>query len=130
MMIADVIRQSRTEHEVYFLLTAYIDAVRFGDKVDCLSESMTLLPLTGIGDVSERFDRLIGELDAASRQLDDKACEAIKEALHIFGVALKRLRSPSGEQHRSLTEIPPNVAQSNPRFQLPNSPFYNEWSST
>ena len=100
-MITEVIREAETEHEVYFLLTAYVEAVRFGDKLNCLSESMTSLPLTGIDDVSERFDKLIGELDVASRRLDDKTCEVIKEALYIFGAGLNHLRSLEGEKHRS-----------------------------
>ena len=105
MIIIDIIREAETEHDVYFLLTAYVEAVRFGDKLNCLSEPMTRLPFTGMDDVSGRFEKLVAELDVASRRLDDNTCEVIKEALHVFGTALNRLRSLAGERHASPAEI-------------------------
>jgi len=104
MMINDIIRESATEHEVYFLLTSYVEAVRFGDKLQCLSESMLNLPLTGMDDVSERFEKLIVELDAASRRLDDGTCVLIKEALQVFGAATSRLRRLDVERNRIAAE--------------------------
>jgi len=91
MTISHIIREANSEHEIYFLLTAYIDAVQFADKLNCLSEHLTRLPLTGLEDVRGRSAKLVGELDAASKRLDDKVCTVIKEALEIFGAALTRL---------------------------------------
>lgn len=91
-MIADVIRNSSIEHEIYFLLTSYIEAVRFCDKLHCVSEHITRLPLNGVADVSTRFESLMIELDAASKSLDDKSCVVIREAVHIFSTALNRLQ--------------------------------------
>jgi hypothetical protein len=108
MMIADVIRNATTEHEIYFLLTAYLEAVRFCDKLNDVPEHMASLPLAGIDDVRIRFNNLVAELDAASKRLDHKACETIREALHIFGAARHRLgslnadrRLPLGERRRA-----------------------------
>jgi hypothetical protein len=92
-MIADDIRRAGTEHTIYFLLTAYIEKLRCNDKLLDIPESITHLPVRGIADLSTRFDKLIAELDAASKQLNDKACAGLKEALHVFGAALSRLRS-------------------------------------
>jgi hypothetical protein len=91
MMITNIIREANTEPEVYFLLTAYIDAIQFGDKLNCLSEHLTSLPLTGLDDVRQRSVKLVTELDAASKRLDNSVCAVIKEALEVFGTALTRL---------------------------------------
>ncbi|HUL41980.1 MAG TPA: hypothetical protein VLV32_08780 [Burkholderiales bacterium] len=93
MTIATIIREANTEQEIYFLLTAYIDALQFGDKLNCLSEHLRKLPLTGLEDLRARSIKLVTELDAASKRLDDKVCTVIKEALEIFGAALSRLES-------------------------------------
>ena len=92
-MIADDIRNARTEEVIYFLLTAYIDIVRSGDKPSSVPEHISRLPIRGIVDVGMRFEKLVSELDAASKQLNDEACVEIREALHIFSAALNRLRS-------------------------------------
>jgi hypothetical protein len=91
-MFADIIRNASNEHEVYFLLTSYIESARFGDKLNCgVSERITGLPLNGSADVKERFKLLLLELDTASKRLDDNACEAIREAMYILCAALNRL---------------------------------------
>ena len=92
-MIIGIIREANTEHDIYFLLTSYIEAVRFGDKLNFLPECLTRLPLTGLDDVRGRSAKLVAELDAASKRLDYKTCMVIKEALEIFGAALTRLES-------------------------------------
>ena len=56
-MIADEIRNAKTECDIYFLLASYIEAVRFGDKVHCgVPEHVTRLPLNDVGDVRERLE--------------------------------------------------------------------------
>ena len=97
-MFADIIRNANTEHEIYFLLTSYVEAVRFCDKPHCVSEHIIRLPLNGAADVGERFRQLMIELDAASKRLDDDSCTVIREAVHILGSALNRL-SVLDEQH-------------------------------
>ncbi len=101
-MITDVIREAETEHVIYFLLTAYVRAVRFDDKVKSLPEQATRLPLRDVEDVSERFQMLVTALDAASRQANDKARTIIKEALHIFGTGLSRLKALQPERPGTL----------------------------
>lgn len=91
MMIADVIRSSNTEHQVYFLLTAYVGTMRYSDKLSRMPEPITHLPLNGISDVRARFGKLMIELDTASKRLDDHSCASIRDAVHVFGISLDRL---------------------------------------
>lgn len=91
MMITDVIVEAKTEHAIYFLLTAYLESVRFGDKFRLLPEHITRLPLDGIVDVRVRFHDLRTELDRASGPGCSKAGALIKEALYVFGTGLDRL---------------------------------------
>ena len=107
-MIAEVIRDASTEHEIYFFLTAYIEAVRFCDKLDCLPTHITGLPLAGIDDLRGRFRTL--ELGKASNELDEQAGVVIGEALAIFGAALDRLGSLDGEMRRPLRGIDAQAA--------------------
>ncbi len=97
-MFADIIRSANTEHEIYYLLTSYIETVRHSDKShNRIPEQITRLPLNGIGDVRTRFTLLMLELDKASKSLDDNSCATIKEGMHALGVALNRLSAL--EQH-------------------------------
>src|SRR3954463_16679058 len=81
IMFTDVIRTAESDHEIYFLLTSYAEAVRYGRPVEPLPEPITRLPLRGPDDVRERFDQLVHELDAASKRLDDRAVALIKQGL-------------------------------------------------
>jgi hypothetical protein len=88
MDITDVIRDADSEYVVFFLLTSYIEALQFGNR---LPARLTSLPVTGIRDLGRRYQDLVVELDAASRKLDNKARVLITEALQIFDTALHRL---------------------------------------
>ncbi|HUO43772.1 MAG TPA: hypothetical protein VMT94_02525 [Burkholderiales bacterium] len=100
MMIADIIRKSETQSEIYFLLTSYLEALQFSGAGTGIPQPLLDLPLRGKTDMKARFEKLVIELDSASRRLDDEACLAIKEALHIFGAALNRLRTLDGRKQR------------------------------
>ncbi len=104
-MIADVIRKAETEHEIFLLLNAYIEAARFCDKLHCLPDDITRLPLDGAADVRMRFEQLIPELDAASKRLDDRSCLVIREAVHVFGTALSRFEVLDAPRYRPLTDV-------------------------
>ena len=102
-MIADVIQESETQGEIYFLLTSYIEALQFSGTAG-IPQHLVDLPLRGKTDLKVRFEKLLIELDGASRRLDDKACLAIKEALHVFGAALNRLRTLDGRKQKPPVE--------------------------
>ena len=92
LTIIDVIREANNEHEIYFLLTAYVEAVRYGDKFNTLPAQMRDLPLADMANVKERVDKIKAGLDRTNF-LDRPI---IKEAMDIFIVALDRLGSLKG----------------------------------
>ncbi len=98
-MITDVMRNASSEHEIFFLLTAYVEAVRYGDRFRFLPECVSHLPLNQTNDVRERLGKLLVELDIASRNLDDHCCEVLREAVHIFGTALELLTKLERRHH-------------------------------
>jgi CheY-like chemotaxis protein len=102
-MFTDVIRTAENEHEIFFLLTSYAEAVRYDRPIQPLPEAITRLPVRGVADVWERFDQLVPELDAASKRLDDKAVALIKQALHTYGTALGRLQTLDREKSGAAT---------------------------
>ncbi len=91
-MFTDAIRTAGNEHEIYFLLTSYAEAVRCERAAQPLPDAITRLPIRGVDDMWARFDQLVPALDAASKRLDDKAVALIKQALHNYGTALGRLQ--------------------------------------
>src|SRR5262245_24972653 len=100
MTINDVIREAKSEHEVYFLLTAYVEAVRYVDKMSLLPASVRELPLNGMDDVKARFDGLKAEL---SRRDDSRSLAVVKESADILGDALARLQWLEQEKGRQAT---------------------------
>ena len=48
MMLHEAIRNARTEHTVYFLLTAYLETLQFSRK---LPERLTVLPIADMQDM-------------------------------------------------------------------------------
>ena len=111
-MIDHIIRNAESESAIYFLLVAYIETTQFGEK---LPEYLTNLPITGLKDVETRSQQLVMELDNASKQLSDKSCVVIEEALHIFDAALFRLKFL---EHEKGPLLAPNSSGDNVR----NSP--------
>ncbi len=102
--MTDLILKSANDHEIRFLLTSYLDAVRHGDGQNGLAESITTLPLTGEADVNRRVAALLTELDAASKRLDDRGCDRIKEALRIFATASDRLHCIAANHEKAVTK--------------------------
>ena len=92
MTINDVIREARSEHEVYFLLTAYVEAVRYVDRMSFLPASVRELPLNGVDDVKARYDGLRAELGQLSHGDDSRSLAIVKESADILGDALARLQ--------------------------------------
>ncbi|HET6492979.1 MAG TPA: hypothetical protein VFG44_08405 [Burkholderiales bacterium] len=102
-MFSDVIREAKNEHEIYFLLTSYVEAVRFGDQLNLVPQSVKTLPLGGLSHVRQQLER-IAELDKAPKDLNDNACMVIKEALQLFSTAVDRLESLGDANPQPLPE--------------------------
>jgi len=92
MLMIDVIREADNEHEIYFLLTAYVEAVRHCDPLHHLPEVVRALPLTGVEDVRDRTERLRAVLESPGA-LDDMKRLVLAEAHGIFAVARRRLET-------------------------------------
>ena len=92
-MIIDVIRETESEHQIYFLLTAYVEAVRYSDKLNLLPDTLKRQPIASMADVKACFEQLLIDLDRESKGLNHRVCSTLKEALHIFGAAINRLES-------------------------------------
>jgi hypothetical protein len=103
MLIVDVIREAENEHEIYFLLTSYVEAVRYCDKLTILPDPMRELPFVGMEDVQARIEALRGELGEPSREADRRDRDIVTEAMAIFNVALDRLVSL---KERTLRQMP------------------------
>lgn len=104
MMIIDAISEASTEHEIYFLLTCYVEAVRYCDKLGNLPEPMRVLPLRGTDDLSARVEALMFRFEEPSGMPDGRNFRIIREAVDIFGAALDRLYSLDGEVRQPLAE--------------------------
>jgi hypothetical protein len=98
--ISDVIREATSEHEVYFLLTAYVEAVRHGDMLSCLPEPVRELPFQGLDDVRTRVDGLKAELEL-SLPRNTRSRVIVKESTELFAEALNRLVWLEWEKRRA-----------------------------
>jgi len=92
MMIIDVIRKAGDEHEIFFLVSAYVEAVRYCDKLKNFPEHMWHLPLAGTLDLETRAESLESELGNSSQDRSERERLIVREAADIFAAALHRLR--------------------------------------
>jgi hypothetical protein len=101
-MFVDVIRQADNPHEIYFLLTSYVEAVRFGDALNVLPDPVKRLPLDGDGQLRRQYEELVTLQRMRATKTDSGP--VIEEALSIFGAALTRLDSLGERSQRRVTE--------------------------
>ena len=94
MLIHDAIRESNTRYEIFFLLTAYVEAVGYCDKGNLLPWQVRELPLAGVEDVKARIYGLHLRTRGMTPGYDDElARRTINEALELYTMALRRLAS-------------------------------------
>ena len=93
MMLLDVINEATTEHEVYFHLHAYVEAIRHDDESEALPQFLRRLPFHGLPDIEERVAELTLHLaDAGPRRAYPMNRALVQEAHAIVAAALTRLR--------------------------------------
>jgi len=103
MLITDVIREADNAHEIYFLLTAYVEAVRHCDPLHRLPDFMTELPVAGLADVKARAERMQSLLESPAGA--DAAIQAVlAEARGILAVAGQRLEALRDDQASQMLE--------------------------
>lgn len=91
MMIGDVILEASSEHEIFFLLTAYVESLRYCDKRATLPEALTRLPLSGLGDVRNKLEGINAEIGRSAGGTAARQA-VLSEAADIFATALERLK--------------------------------------
>lgn len=92
MMLLDVINEAGTEHEIYFLLHAYVEAIRHDDESEALPQPLRRLPFHGLSDVEERVAELTQRLASVGSCDYPPNHELMQEAHGILGAALTRLK--------------------------------------
>ena len=94
MFISDVMRRLNTEHEICFLLTAYVETLQFYDAAKRLPPGVAALPLKGVDDIEARFTELLGaELCGLARAHCDTQGAIARESTEVFGAAFTRLQA-------------------------------------
>lgn len=94
MQIIDVMRRLNTEHEINFLLTAYVETLQFCDSAKRLPSGVGMLPIRDAEDIEARFTELLGaELCGLARSHCDTQGAIAREATEIFGAAYTRLQA-------------------------------------
>lgn len=94
MQITDVVRRLNSEHEINFLLTAYLESLQCYHADKRLPHGVAALPLLGAADIEARFRELLGaELCGLARSHCDTQGAIAREATEIFGAAFTRLQT-------------------------------------
>lgn len=94
MQLVDVMRRLNTEHEIRFLLTAYLETLRSRDASDRLLPRVAALPLRDAQDIQARFSELLNaQWCAHARSPGDTPDFIEREATEIFGAAVTRLHT-------------------------------------
>ena len=100
MLITDVIRRLNTEHEIGFLLTAYMESLQFYDAGKRLPPGVVTLPLRGAVDIEARFKELLAaQLCGLACPHSDTQGAIASEVTEIFGAAYARLQTLRPSRH-------------------------------
>jgi hypothetical protein len=103
-MWADLIHDANCEQDVYFLLDAYIEGLRYADQLRLLPAYLVRMPVEGESDVGLRFGRLMFSKDGAA----DAA--VMRQAQQVFGSAMLKLKALRGETIMPLTNSERGIA--------------------
>lgn len=104
MMLSDAINAARSEHEVYFLVTSYIDALGHSLDPASVPDTLLTLPLRGRSDLEQRAAVLGRQLDDELRPRRSERRPAIGEAFSLLITALLALERIEAEQRKRLNE--------------------------
>ena len=91
MTITDAVKQANTEHVVYFLLTAYLEALGYTGRAS-VPPPVQHLPVVNTTDVHERLDVLREALDSPAPSRPDVR-PMIEEAADLFSAASEQLEN-------------------------------------
>jgi len=92
MKVCKAMSEASSEHVVFFLTTAYIEALQHAECARALPVHVTTLPLGGLSDLKRRRD-VLQALIAMYYPEQHAAGSELQEAQEVFDTALQRLRA-------------------------------------
>ena len=95
MFIIEAILTARTEHIVYFLLAAWLEALEHDGHANAVPVEAKELPLRGHADVKRRLALLRQKLDRTQKYAAADL-RRLRDVAAAFSVACERLRELSG----------------------------------
>jgi hypothetical protein len=104
MLLSDAINAARTEHEIFFLLTSYIDALGHSVSPGSVPDAVLALPLAGRSDLERRAAELGCQLDDDLSPRRRERRPAIAEGFSILITAVLALDRVGTEQRRRADE--------------------------
>jgi hypothetical protein len=87
--LLELIQVADSAQQVLSILATYLDSLR---GTTLLPESLFNLPLDNARHVEARMVELMTLVTTSSRALDHRRVHAAKQALHVFAIALWKLR--------------------------------------
>jgi hypothetical protein len=101
LIIVDAIRRARTEHVVYFLLSAWLETLVHTGRARALPADAARLPVREGREVPRRL-HLIREKLACEKDLTPRRTRVLEDAARAFAVARDKLRDlrASAAHHR------------------------------
>ena len=90
MQVHDAMAQARNTHEVFFLLTAYVEHLAHSDMARSLPVHLTTLPLSSAEDIRRRAD-VLDMVIAMYFQKPSAESGVVDEARRLFRIAQRRL---------------------------------------
>jgi len=108
MKLCKAISEAGSEEIVFFLTTAYIEALQHAKCASALPVHLTTLPLGGICDLKRRRDVL--QVLIAMYYAEQQATGSeLEEAREIFETALERLRTLNAPRNDGPLYVEPDV---------------------
>lgn len=92
MTLCKAMNEASSERVVFFLTTAYIEALQHSDCARALPAHLTTLPFDGMGDLRRRRD-VLQALIAMYYPEQHATGSVLEEAQEVFEAALERLRT-------------------------------------
>jgi hypothetical protein len=91
LIIIEAIRRARTEHVVYFLLSAWLETLVHTGRARALPEDAVRLPVREGREVPHRL-HLIRERLACEKDIAPQRARVLEDAARAFAVAREKLR--------------------------------------
>jgi hypothetical protein len=104
MRLSKAMSEAVSEEVVFFLTTAYIEALQVADCANALPLHLTTLPLDGMSDLKRRRD-VLQALIAMYYPESHTSGNELMEAQEVFETALQRLRALNAHRNDSPLQV-------------------------